>query len=97
MKRLITRDSNKDIIDAFMNNPTFHSVVTLHEIEGSSYTVMLEDAVVRLVAELDDRDKQMIRMASGEIRFEGGGSISFSGDRDEKYVGSSESIMLMPL
>lgn len=100
MKKLITISSNKELIDAFMRNPTFNSVVTFHEIEGSSYTVMLEDAVVKLVSALEDQSKQiqMIQALSnvGSIRFAGGGSISFSVDSDDEYVGSSESLMMIP-
>ncbi len=101
MKNFFTRNSNKELVDAFMKNPTFNSVVTLHEIEGSSYDVMLEDAVVRLVSDLEAQSKQMRMILEssnvGEIRFAGGGSISFSVDRDEEYVGSSESLVIMPI
>lgn len=65
VKKLITISSNKELIDAFMRNPTFHSVVTFHEIKGSSYTVMLEDAVVRLISEIESKNKQMIMILGG--------------------------------
>lgn len=49
----ISKRFTKELVDAYMRNATFHAVVTHHEIEGSSYTEMLEDAVVKLVADLD--------------------------------------------
>lgn len=53
----------KELVDAYMNNATFHTVVIEHEIEGSSYTVMLEDAVVKLVAEIQSLTNLAIRSA----------------------------------
>jgi hypothetical protein len=53
----------KELVDAYMNNATFHAVVTEHEIEGSSYTAMLEDAVVKLVADIES----MVKLAISRI------------------------------
>lgn len=51
----------KELVDAYMKNATFHAVVVDHEIEGSSYTAMLEDAIVNLVADIESMTKLAIR------------------------------------
>lgn len=53
----------KELVDAYMNNATFHAVVVEHEIEGSSYEAMLEDSVVKLVADIQSLTKLAIRRA----------------------------------
>ena len=45
----LQRKLPKPLIEAYMNDPTFYAVVTQHEMEGSSYTAMLEHAVDELV------------------------------------------------
>ena len=63
MKRLITNESPKELIDAYMNNPVFHAVVTKHEIYESSYTTMLEDAVAVLTQDIASRNNILIKYA----------------------------------
>lgn len=57
----LSKRFTKELVDAYMNNATFHAVVIEHEVEGSSYTAMLEDAVVKLVAEIESMINLAIR------------------------------------
>lgn len=63
MKRLITNESPQALIDAYMNSPIFHAVVTKHEIEESEYQTMLEDAVALLSKEIAAKNELAIRYA----------------------------------
>jgi len=45
----LSRRLPKSLIEAYMNDSTFHAVVTQHEIEETSYTAMLEQADGELV------------------------------------------------
>jgi len=49
MRKLITYESPQQLIDAYINSPIFKKVVKKHEIAGSDYQTMLEDAVAVLV------------------------------------------------
>ena len=49
MHKLITHESPQPLIDAFRNNTVFNAVVKKHEMAGSDYKTMLEDAVGVLV------------------------------------------------
>lgn len=53
MNPLIHKDSLPEIIDLYLNNPTFHRIVAMAEQSGMSHEQMLEQAVVAL-AKLND-------------------------------------------
>lgn len=63
MKKLISSESPQALIDAYMNNPAFHAVVTKHEIAGFDYTQMLEEAVALLANDIASRNDTLIKYA----------------------------------
>lgn len=63
MKKLITNESPQQLIDAYLHNATFHAVVTKHEIDGTDYTQMLEDAVCVLANDIATRNEALCKYA----------------------------------
>ena len=63
MKKLITNESPRQLIDAYMHNSIFRAVVTKHEIAESEYSVMLEDAVAILAKEVAIKNEIAIKYA----------------------------------
>lgn len=60
----LARSLPKPLIEAYMNDPLFHSVVTMHEIEGSTYTAMLEFAVEELIKRDKATTSQLLEYVS---------------------------------
>ena len=63
MKKLITNESPQALINAYINNPAFHAVVTKHENAESAYASMLEDAVAVLANDIASRNDTLIKYA----------------------------------
>lgn len=61
MRQLITNKSPQPLIDTYINNPTFHVVVTKHEIAESSYQEMLEDAVANLAQDAAIKNEMLLK------------------------------------
>lgn len=63
VNKLITNQLPKDLIDAYLNNSAFNALVHKHEMLGSKYETMLEDAVIILIKEVSERTAISIKYA----------------------------------
>jgi len=59
MKKIITNNTPKELIELYVNDPYFHSLVTHTEIIDGDYIKMLEEAVVTF-ANMENRSKSMV-------------------------------------
>lgn len=63
MKNLITSSSPQALIDAYLKNHIFHTVVRKHEEAESSYQDMLEEAVALLVQDAAEKSDLALKYA----------------------------------